>query len=41
MPGYEDGLDLELHTPDTGNRPNLAVVLKEQWARRGQCRCDR
>lgn len=33
--GYEDGLDLELHTPDTGNRPNLAVVLKEQWAEAG------
>jgi peptide/nickel transport system substrate-binding protein len=33
--GYEDGLNLELHTPDTGNRPNLAVVLKEQWADAG------
>lgn len=33
--GYGDGLDLELHTPDTGNRPNLAVVLKEQWAEAG------
>lgn len=28
--GYEDGLALELHTPDTGDRPDLAVVLKEQ-----------
>jgi peptide/nickel transport system substrate-binding protein len=33
--GYEAGLDIELHTPDTGNRPNLAVVLKEQWAEAG------
>jgi peptide/nickel transport system substrate-binding protein len=33
--GYPDGIDLELHTPDTGNRPNLAVVLKDQWADAG------
>lgn len=33
--GYEDGLNLELHTPDTGNRPTLALVLKEQWAEAG------
>lgn len=33
--GYENGLDLELHTPDTGNRPNLAVVLKDQWSEAG------
>ncbi len=33
--GYPDGIDLELHTPDTGNRPNLAVVLKDQWAEAG------
>ncbi|MEX2536677.1 MAG: ABC transporter substrate-binding protein [Trueperaceae bacterium] len=33
--GYEDGLELELHTPDTGDRPTLAVVLKDQWARGG------
>jgi len=33
--GYEDGLQLELHTPDTGDRPTLAVVLKEQWAKAG------
>jgi peptide/nickel transport system substrate-binding protein len=33
--GYEGGLDLELHTPDTGNRPNLAAVLKDQWAEVG------
>lgn len=33
--GYPDGIALELHTPDTGNRPNLAVVLKDQWAEAG------
>ncbi|MCK4976309.1 MAG: hypothetical protein KAS36_05225, partial [Anaerolineales bacterium] len=33
--GYPDGLTLDLHTPDTGNRPDLAVVLKEQWAKAG------
>ena len=33
--GYPDGLDLVLHSPDTGNRPNLAVVLKDQWAEAG------
>lgn len=33
--GYAGGLDLELHTPDTGNRPQLAAVLKEQWADAG------
>jgi peptide/nickel transport system substrate-binding protein len=33
--GYREGLRLELHTPDTGNRPNLALVLKEQWAEAG------
>ena len=33
--GYPDGIDLVLHTPDTGNRPNLAVVLKDQWAEAG------
>ena len=33
--GYPDGLEITLHTPDTGNRPNLAVVLKEQWAEAG------
>lgn len=29
--GYGDGLSLELHTPDTGGRPDLAAVLKDQW----------
>jgi len=33
--GYADGLQLELHTPDTGGRPDLAAVLKEQWAEAG------
>lgn len=29
--GYANGLKLDMHVPDTGNRPDLAVVLKEQW----------
>ncbi len=33
--GYPDGLSLDLHTPDTGGRPDLAVILKEQWAEAG------
>jgi len=33
--GYADGLKLDLHTPDSGDRPDLAVVLKEQWAEAG------
>lgn len=33
--GYPDGLQLVLHTPDTGGRPDLAAVLKEQWAEAG------
>jgi peptide/nickel transport system substrate-binding protein len=33
--GYPDGLQLDLHVPDTGDRPDLAVVLKEQWAEAG------
>jgi len=33
--GYKDGLKLDLHVPDTGNRPNLAAVLKSQWAEAG------
>jgi peptide/nickel transport system substrate-binding protein len=33
--GYPNGLELDLHVPDTGGRPNLAVVLKEQWAEAG------
>jgi peptide/nickel transport system substrate-binding protein len=33
--GYPDGLDLELNLLDTLNFPDLAVVLKEQWAEAG------
>lgn len=33
--GYEDGLQITMHTPDTGNRPDLAAVLKEQWSEIG------
>jgi len=30
--GYQGGLSIDLHTPDTGGRPDLAVVLKDQWS---------
>lgn len=33
--GYPDGLEIDLHTTDTGNRQDLAAVLKEQWAEAG------
>jgi len=33
--GYPQGLKLELHTPDTENRPDLAAALKDQWADAG------
>lgn len=33
--GYAEGLSLELHTPDTGGRQDLASVLKEQWSEAG------
>lgn len=33
--GYPDGIELTLHTPDSGGRPDLAVVLKAQWADAG------
>lgn len=33
--GYGDGLQMTLHVPDTGGRPDLAAVLKEQWAEAG------
>jgi peptide/nickel transport system substrate-binding protein len=33
--GYPDGLQLDLHVPDSGDRPDLAVILKEQWAAAG------
>jgi peptide/nickel transport system substrate-binding protein len=33
--GYPDGLKMDLHVPDSGDRPDLAVVLKEQWKEAG------
>jgi peptide/nickel transport system substrate-binding protein len=30
--GYPDGLEMVLHVPDSGGRPDLAAVLQEQWA---------
>ena len=33
--GYGNGMSIDLHAPDTGDRPQLAVVLKEQWAQVG------
>lgn len=30
--GYPNGFSIDLHTPDTRDRPELAVVLKNQWA---------
>lgn len=33
--GYADGLELELYTPDTGDRPALAQVLQQQLAEGG------
>jgi peptide/nickel transport system substrate-binding protein len=35
--GYDENnpLTMTLHTPDTGGRPDLAAVLKEQWAEAG------
>jgi peptide/nickel transport system substrate-binding protein len=35
--GYDENnpLQLTLHTPDTGGRPDLAAVLKEQWSEAG------
>ncbi len=35
--GYDESnpLQLTLHTPDTGNRPDLAAVLKQQWEEAG------
>lgn len=30
--GYADGLELTLHVPDSGGRPDLAAVLQQQWA---------
>jgi peptide/nickel transport system substrate-binding protein len=33
--GYPNGLSIDMVAPDTGDRPVLAVVLKEQWAQVG------
>jgi len=33
--GYADGLSLTLHVPDSGDRPDLAVVLKQQLEEAG------
>lgn len=33
--GYPEGLRLDLHVPNTGGRPDFAVILKEQWAEAG------
>ena len=33
--GYPNGLKLELHTPDTENRPDLAAAIKNQWSEAG------
>ncbi len=33
--GFEDGLEMDLHVPNTGGRPDFAVILKEQWAQAG------
>ena len=33
--GYEDGLELTLHVPNSGGRPDLAAVLQDQWADAG------
>ena len=30
--GYPGGLEMVLHVPDSGGRPDLAAVLQEQWA---------
>jgi peptide/nickel transport system substrate-binding protein len=33
--GYPNGLNLDLHTPDTGGRPDVAAILQDQWAEAG------
>jgi peptide/nickel transport system substrate-binding protein len=33
--GYPDGLSITLHVPDTGNRPDLGAVIKDQWEQAG------
>ncbi len=33
--GFPEGMSMTLYTPDSGNRPALAAVLKEMWAEAG------
>lgn len=33
--GFPNGLDLTLHVPNSGNRPDFAQVLQQQWAEAG------
>ena len=33
--GYADGIELTLHVPNSGGRPDLAAVLQSQWAEAG------
>lgn len=33
--GYPNGLNLDLHVPNTGGRPDFAQVLQQQWAEAG------
>ncbi len=33
--GYPDGLDMEMHFPNTLNHPDLAAVIKNQWEEAG------
>jgi peptide/nickel transport system substrate-binding protein len=33
--GYPDGLTIDCHVPDSGDRPKLGELLKEQWAEAG------
>ncbi|MFB6285648.1 MAG: ABC transporter substrate-binding protein [Candidatus Bipolaricaulia bacterium] len=33
--GFPNGLDMTLHLPNSGNRPDFAQVLQQQWAEAG------
>jgi peptide/nickel transport system substrate-binding protein len=33
--GYPNGLEFDLHVPNTGGRPDFATVIKDQWAKAG------
>jgi len=33
--GYPDGLELDLHVPNTGGRPAFATIIQQQWAEAG------